>query len=71
MNWLLDPKIGDRFRWGHDGSICRITAVKDNGVQLDFVYETGPQKWRRGYTLQPQDIESYGVLDQLADISPT
>jgi len=57
MNYLPDPKIGDKFRWLHDGSICRITAVKDNDIQINFVYETGPKMGNFGYTLQPQAIE--------------
>ncbi len=66
MSWLVDPKIGDRFRWRQTGVICKIITIKDNGVQLNFVYETGPNKGQWGYTLQPQEIEALTVLDELA-----
>jgi len=68
MNWLGDAKVGDRFRWRHDGTICRIIAIKDHGIQIDFVYETGDQKGQQGYTLLPQDVEILTILDDLAQI---
>lgn len=70
MNWLGDVKVGGKFRWLHNGVVCRVVGVKDHGIQIDFVYETGDQKGQQGYTLLPQDVEPYGVLDQLADIDP-
>jgi hypothetical protein len=65
--YLHDPKPGDKFRWA-DGVICRIIGVRDYGIQICFVYESGPRKGQWGYTLQPQDIEPYGVLDELANL---
>ena len=66
MSWIPDAKVGDRFRWVGDGTICRITAFRDNDIQINFVYETGPRQGSRGYTLLPQDIELVTVLDELA-----
>jgi len=69
MNWIPNAKVGDKFRWLHDGTICKIIAFKDNDIQVDFTYETGPRAGSYGYTLLPQDIELLTVLDELADIS--
>ena len=48
--------------------ICRITGLYDGDIEVHFVYESGPSKGSRGYTLLPQNVEIYGILDQLADI---
>ena len=68
MNWIPGAKVGDRFRWRRDGTICRIIRIKDNDIQINFIYETGPLKGQWGYTLLPQDVELLTILDELAEI---
>jgi hypothetical protein len=70
MHWIPEAKVGDKFRWMSSGVICRITAFKDNGIQMEFIYETGKNKGQWGYTLLPQDVELLTVLDELAEIEP-
>jgi hypothetical protein len=69
MNWLPNAKIGDHFRWIATGVVCRIDRFKDNDIQVDFTYMTGPHKGSFGYTILPQDVELLTVLDMLADIA--
>jgi len=68
MNWIPNAKVGDKFRWLHDGTICKIIAFRDNTAQVNFSYETGPHAGGHGYTLLPADIELLTILDELAGI---
>lgn len=66
MNWLPNIKVGDKFRWLHDGEVCQVTWLDD--IDVGFVRVSGERVGSHGYTTLPQDIEPYGVLEQMAEI---
>lgn len=66
FNWIPSSRVGDYFKWDHDGTVCRITSLRDADLDVHFVRVTGPRKGQYGYTTLPQDIELLTVLDVIA-----
>lgn len=66
MNWLVNAKPGDRFRWNRTGDVCKIVEIYD--LEVRFVYLDGPREGQFGYTTLPQDVTLLTVLDDLAEI---
>ncbi len=67
MNWLPTAKVGDRFRWRGDGTVCRITEIDE--CDIYFMRETGDWAGQRGYTTVPQDVELLSAVDQLGNLA--
>ena len=49
-------KEGQLFKWNRDGEICRVTGVRDSGIQVWYTIESGPRRGNRQYTELPQDL---------------
>ncbi|MGD9725482.1 MAG: hypothetical protein AB7L09_00385 [Nitrospira sp.] len=64
---MVEAKAGGLFRWNNcfDRAVCRISWV--SGLDVGFVYETGPRKGESGYTTAPQDVTMLTVLDAIAE----
>ena len=55
---MIDLDVGDRFRWKGQNTVYRVVELKDYGVQVNWVVDSGPDKGRWGYTFIDQpDLE--------------
>lgn len=55
--YLLGAKVGDHFRWEHDGAICRIRRFgAGDDLNVFFVYVTGEHQNSQGHTTLPQAV---------------
>lgn len=59
-NYCADLKEGSFFIWNRDGTVCRVTHFRDQGLDVHYEYVYCPKGEHRvgsrGYTTMPQDV---------------